>query len=399
MICNIFSSNKNSVLILFIFMMCASSLAQNGAPSTYTSFGIGRIERTGNARIQAMGGVGIALVSEYSVNTLNPASLAGVNAEQMLINLGVKGNYATFSHNSESGTGISAGLNNITLAFKSSKKIRTAVNINQFSSVGYNILSNDYIQGTNTLIDKSYRGSGGINQISLINSIGLSENLSLGTKLSYLFGKLRKTEFYSSSEIGGDLSVEYADFLQQIYLEAGFQYKIPIRESTLMLGGIFSKRTKFGSNREVTTSSSSGAGIIDEIESNTYEIPSYFGTGLSWSNHKGILIAFDYRYDNWKEIQYTNPLTELKNSHFINGGLEFKRRKSRRANPFTWRIGGFYEDSYIKVMGNAIQDKGITMGVGVPLRTKNSYLNLSFKYGNRGNQNKSLITEIIMSLV
>lgn len=385
---------KQIIVLSAIFQLIVSTIyAQNGAASAYTSFGVGRIENSATIKNQGMGGTGIALPSQYSVNSLNPASLSGIESEQMLIDIGLKLNYTSYEHNTESGGGFSGGLNNLILAFKSGKKLFTSISLTQYSSVGYNILSSAYIEGTDIPVSKSYEGTGGLNEFALANSYAANKNFSLGLKLSYLFGQLKKNEFYSATDIGGDLNVDYSDYLQQFDVETGFQYKIPLANSNLFIGGIYSPQIKFKTTREVTTSSSSGAGIFEEVDSDDYEIASNIAGGLAWTNVHGIKVALDYHFQNWDEIEYGNALAEYKDSHRFSGGMEFRRRKSRRVNPYLWQLGGYYEDSYIKVKGKTILDRGITCGVGIPMNTKNSYLNISLNYGKRGTASNTLINE------
>ena len=385
----------NTALLLFVIfqMFTLNADAQNGAPSAYTSFGVGRIENEATVKYQGMGGVGIALPTKYSINALNPAALGSIESEQMLIDIGLRSGYTEYEHDTESGSGLSGGLNNITLAFKSFKNIISSVNLTQYSSVGYNISSSDYIQGTTSEIYKGYEGSGGLNKLGFSNAYVPFKNFSLGLEVSYIFGKLNKEENYYSDEIGGSLAVEYADFLQQICLKTGFQYKIPFKKYDLFIGGTFSPETKFATSREVTTSSSSGAGIVEEVDADAYKIPATYGGGLGWVNKNGIKVALDYKFQNWANIDYSNTLASYKDSHRFSGGVEYKNKKSRRANPYLWQLGGYYEDSYIEVKGRSLMDKGITCGVGIPMRSRNSYLNVSFNYGQRGTSNNSLITE------
>lgn len=384
---------KQLILLSGVLFTSHIGMAQTGSPSPYTSFGVGRIENTGTVKYQGMGGTGIALPSQFSVNTLNPASLSTIQREQMIIDLGIRANYTQFEDGSESGNSLAGGLNNISLAFRTGKNIATAISISQFSSVGYSILTNAYIDGTSNKIAKEFEGKGGIDELALSNSFALGDHLSLGVKLSYLFGKLSQTEYYIGEEIGGDLSVDYSDFLQQGYFQLGFQYQIPLKENSFFFGGTYSKHTAFKTSREVETSSTSGAGIYEDLDTDPYEIPTNLGGGIAWMNNRGISIALDYRFQNWDEISYNNPVSEFKDSHRFSGGLEYSRSKSRKANPYIWRLGAYYEDSYIKVKGRGIIDQGLSCGVGIPTRADKSRINVSFNYGRRGTANNTLITE------
>lgn len=98
----------------------------------------------------------------------------------MLIDLGIRSSFTTYEHNTESGNGLSGGLNNISLAFRSGKRLVTSFNIVQYSSIGYNVASSDYIEGTSTQIAKNYEGNGGLNKVAMSNALVLGKNLSLG---------------------------------------------------------------------------------------------------------------------------------------------------------------------------------------------------------------------------
>jgi len=54
--------------------------AQTATMSPYTQFGLGLIERQGNAMSRGMGGTGYALRDPYSINHLNPASYSAVDS-------------------------------------------------------------------------------------------------------------------------------------------------------------------------------------------------------------------------------------------------------------------------------------------------------------------------------
>ncbi|WP_068472845.1 hypothetical protein [Saccharicrinis aurantiacus] len=377
----------------FSILWVQITIAQTNSLSPYSSFGVGRIENSGFGNNQGMGGAGIALPTTNRINALNAASLSGVDSLEMLFDIGLGINSTTYSSSSGDASAVSGGLNNIALAFKLSPIINTSIGISQFSSIGYNVTSSTYIDGGNSEINKSYEGSGGIDEVFISNSISIFKNFSLGLKFSYLFGQIKKTEYYNDSEIGGELELNYADNLKQIYFEPGFQYHINTTKNTFSIGGIYSPEVNFNSSRSVTTSSTSGAGIIEDIDGDNYELPSMMAGGVAWVNKSGIKLAIDYRLQKWSNIEYTSVKVSYKDSHKFAAGLEYTNTKSKRAAPYIWQLGGYYEDTYLKVKGKSIVDRGINLGVAVPLRNKDSYLNLNFNYGKRGTNDNTLITE------
>lgn len=393
---HIMNKRTNKVLIgIVFFSICwmQITIAQTNSLSPYSSFGVGRIENSGFGNNQGMGGAGIALPTTNRINALNAASLSGVDSLEMLFDIGIGVNSTTYSSSSGEGSAVSGGLNNIALAFKLAPIINTSIGISQFSSIGYNVVSSSYIDGGNSEIYKSYEGSGGIDEVFISNSISIFKNFSLGLKFSYLFGQIKKTEYYNDSEIGGELQLDYVDNLKQIYFEPGFQYHITGAKNTFSIGGIYSPEVNFNSSRSVTTSSTSGAGISEDIDGEDYELPSMMAGGVAWVNKSGIKIAFDYRLQNWSDVEYSSAKVSYKDSHKFAGGIEYKNMKSRRPAPYIWQLGSYYEDTYLKVKGKSIIDRGVNIGVAIPLRNKDSYLNLNFNYGKRGTNDNSLVTE------
>ncbi len=379
------------IAICLFFSIFAN--AQTGAPSAYTTFGIGTINKCGLVKNQGMGGTGLALRTDNFINTLNPASLTGIDSLNMLIDLGLRINKTFYKTNEGDGTSISGGLNNISLAFRSSSKLFTNFGLNQFSSVGYNVSGTTDIEGANSTVAVSYTGTGGINEVYLSNAYLLNKNVSIGLKIMYLFGGIDKTEVFSSSSIG-TLNINYSDYIQQFAIEPGLQYQFNIKDNVFRFGGTYRPAIDMANSRTVETYASSGAGISEELDDgNDYKIPMDVAGGMSWSNKRGLTIAGDYRFQQWSTVSYKSIGASLKDSHRFSAGAEFRNKETKRANPFLYQLGGYVEDSYIKVEGNVIIDAGISAGVGIPMRNSKSYFNINLNYGRRGTRSGDIITE------
>ncbi len=382
--------------ILYIIISLSVSISgycQVTNPSVYTAFGIGKLNNSGLIKNQGMGGTGLAQSSDNFINILNPASLTGIDSLNMLIDIGLGIGKANYKTNEGNGNSTYGGLSNISLAFRSSNHTFTGFGLSQYSSIGYNIITSENINGSLDNVSKEYRGDGGIDQVYLSNAILINKNLSLGLKISYLFGQIKKTETFASQVIGGKLAIEYADYIKQFSFEPGFQYQFKVKGNKIRLGATYCPEIQFTTNREVTTSSSSGAGIFEEQRADDYKVPTNVAGGLSISNKMGMTLAFDYRYMNWADITYSSKAASLKDSHRFSGGAEYRNAESRNANPFLWQFGGYVEDSYIRVEGRSIIDAGVNFGVGIPMKNSKSYVNIGINMGRRGATDNSVITE------
>ncbi len=383
--------------VQYIFIICLLlpfyANAQTGAPSAYTTFGVGTINKGGLVKNQGMGGTGLALKTDNFINTLNPASLTGIDSLNMLIDLGLRINKTYYSTNEGDGNAISGGLHNISLAFRSASRLFTSFGLNQFSSVGYNVSTTTDIQGSLSSVSVDYTGTGGVNEVYLSNAYSISKNLAIGLKIAYLFGSIDKTEVFSSSTIG-TLNVNYSDYIQQFAFEPGLQYQFNIKDNVFRFGGTFRPAIDMANSRTVETYASSGAGISEELDDgNDYKIPMDVAGGMSWSNKSGLTLAWDYRFQQWSEVYYSSKAADLKDSHRFSFGGEFRNKETKKANPFLYQAGGYVEDTYIKVEGNSIIDYGVSAGVGIPMRNSKSYFNVNLNYGRRGTRGGDIITE------
>ncbi len=383
--------------IRYIFIFCLIlpfyANAQTGAPSAYTTFGVGTLNKGGLVKNQGMGGTGLALKTDNFINALNPASLTGIDSLNMLIDLGLRASKTFYKTNEGDGNAVSGGLNNISLAFRSASKLYTSFGLNQFSSVGYNVSSTTDIQGSMSTANVDYTGTGGINEVYLSNAYALNKNISVGLKIAYLFGNIDKTETFTSSSIGS-LNVNYSDYVQQFVFEPGLQYQFNLKDNVIRLGGTFRPEVDMANSRTVEAYASSGAGISDELDDgNDYKIPMDVAGGISWANKKGLTLACDYRFQQWSQVKYSSKAAELKDSHRFSGGAEFRNRETKKANPFLYQAGAYVEDTYIRVEGNSIIDYGVSAGVGIPMRNSKSYFNINLNYGRRGTRGGDVITE------
>ena len=59
----------------------------------------------------------------------------------------------------------------------------------------------------------------------------------------------------------------------------------------------------------------------------------------------------------------------------------------------TYRGGGFYENSYIKVLGNTIKEYGASIGLGLPAPAGKTLINFGVEWRHRQASPNSLIKE------
>ena len=71
-----------------------------------------------------------------------------------------------------------------------------------------------------------------------------------------------------------------------------------------------------------------------------------------------------------------------------------KNKKGFRS--FDYRIGGFYNKSYLVIKNQPIDQKAITLGMGLPTNKKLSTVFIGLELGQYGTKNSGLIQENYM---
>jgi hypothetical protein len=250
------------LLISFSGIVSAQNPSVLSTVSPYSRYGLGDFQFSGGLINTAMGGGGIALqndslIPQY-INILNPASVAShalVNYE-----IGITSN--TVQLQNASGTGVfnRTMLSHFALAFPVNKYWGAAVGLVPYSTVGYDLSTQDSINNIGSVTYK-YEGSGGISQVFMIHAFRpfgwmprrflLSSdyealrsandtsaikskmnfrthmsNISIGVNVSYLFGSLiniRRDVFPDSLQTWNTKITKYTTF-RDVYATAGLQY-------------------------------------------------------------------------------------------------------------------------------------------------------------------------------
>ncbi len=110
---------------------------------------------------------------------------------------------------------------------------------------------------------------------------------------------------------------------------------------------------------------------------------------------KKYLFALDYAFSNWSSL--TNSLDNSVYSDNQKLSFGFEYHPNSNSNKFwevvQYRIGAYYTKSYITINDTQLEDKGVSFGLGLPLRGSSTSINLSLRYGSLGSTDFGLIQE------
>lgn len=385
--------NKKHIFLLttLLIMPLIGMMSQNNTNSPYTRFGYGQLEENCFSRGQAMGGASIGMRNTRSINPTNPASYSSIDSTSFIFEMGVSGLLTNLSSGKSNKTTFNGNLDYIALQSPVTKWMGLSLGIIPYSYVGYNYNFTDSFQLPgkevyNTYI-QSYNGSGGISQVYLGISFDIAKHFSLGANAYYMFGNINhyKSVLYTQSDLNTTLSLQkHALHVRSFNGRFGLQYHETIgKKHAFVIGAIYEFKSPMQGTFESTMI---GVDTITTNSSNIFELPNVYGGGISYTYDNRFTIAADYTFHEFGKAKYYNTKDSLCNRSKISLGAEYIHDPYGRkySDRILWRIGANYSNSYVKIGEKQMHDFNITCGIGLPLKTSKTLININLEYGNVG---------------
>jgi len=404
---------KKNVLVIFTaFLLFYNNydllIAGNGG-SGYSRYGIGDLYYSTSSRAVSMGGTEIGLLSPLSINYLNPAAWSEIIRTRYAINTMYEGFRTTDGNKSAYFSGMF--FNGLTIAIPISPKngITIAFGIHPYSRVNYNVITPSTFDTLN--YNTQYIGDGGISlgQIGISGKIG--DDFHLGVRLNYYNGTLNystKQMFegsnYTTSEVTRTITAN------GVGMTAGFSYSglrklINLEEAkSLNVGIIFSTSSNLNTKEEkyYTYKLPSYTTRDTSISPNQdIQIPFTLGWGISYSSDR-MLINSDFLYQNWKNFSFGDvKIAEYRNNYRLGIGYELMPKKDQSASYWqrtAYRLGIFYNSSYLRVNNEPINEIGFTGGIATPI-FGDVRLNTGLEYIIRGTSKNQMQKDNIIRII
>lgn len=392
-------------MIVAAFLSCKFVLAQP-TYSPYTSIGIGDLNGMGLANNAAMGDVGIASPTLWHINIMNPALLT--HNPLTVFEIGVEGENRTVSNELNSvkvGTG---GLKYLAFAFPViPSKWTSSIGLMPYSSVNYSLTVTNDIDGTINDSIITFEGEGGLNQVFFSNGVKLSNDFSLGMRLSYVFGLIEETT--TTQLVGGGLNQQFpTGYLGKTNYSSftyglGASYAKKLNERHMLhfgatydfgkgINGTLFERNQYPS---ATGNVVPGDTLVVDFE-DQFDIPSELGVGFSWEKVNKLRLGLDVKRSFWKDdAGFGTDEIVYKSTWALGLGFEITP-KYNDVNSYLkrmkYRLGLSFKQMPYSIQGEAVNDFGINFGSSLPIKGV-SALSLSFKYGQRGTVSGLLIKE------
>ena len=392
---------KNKILLLISYLLFSISAMGQITSSPYSMFGAGTIEAPGFGTNQAMGGAGIALPSGTFLNNLNPASYSGLDSLTFLYEFGAFLKYTDYTSSGYNQDRIDGNFNYLAIGFRFTPWLATSFGIVPYSSVGYTIDTEGNIGGTTTTYNRNFTGSGGINKFYIANAFRITKNLSVGVNTSFLFGSIKQVETGSDNLSLSDYTLTTNKYIRNLYIDFGLQYAIQRGKNRYSLGLTYGPEVNLVSTYDLTLVYNSTTFPLTYSEDQKYLMPGQYGVGVAFMKGNRFTAALDYTLSQWSTASFANPQIRTQDNSRYSLGLDYTPRTSiidRGFKKMHYRMGGFYTTSYMIIDQQPINSKGMTFGIGVPLKNNRSMVNISLEAGETGTTSGNLIRERYMKL-
>lgn len=400
------------ITVLFFASVFAANAQTTDALGTYTPyslFGIGDIEKQGTAFNRGMGGIGAGVRDNRFINYTNPASITERDTLSFMLDFGLnQKNFYNTDGDSESAYN-TANIQNFIFTAPIYKKSALIVGITPYSSVGYKfraVEDDPYLVSKYGNIEYQKYGTGSINQLFVGAAMNLSKNFSVGAEFIYYFGALNRYSnvLFPSDATIRDINTGWDYDINAISGRVGAQYFANVAKNTVLTIGAtyrFESNMDGDFTRYACTTSSSQIDTVSFTTTPGYEvqIPTEFSAGFSIKKRDKWMLGFDYIRQDWTSSFFgETPGVDFKPSvaSSFRAGFEYIPNRYDIRYYFkrvTYRLGAYYDKTYVNLNGNQVNAAGITFGMSMPVFRWYNAVTWSVDLGQRGSLDNNMVRE------
>ena len=390
-------------ILVFLFANCSNAQDDFTAGSPYSIFGLGDLEYFTNMRNDAMGIQGIGLYGNH-VNNLNPAA----NTKLSYSNFSISAKYGFLKSTdgtltNEVSNGNVNGIN-IGIPFNQNNGWSLILGFNPISQVEYIVTNEGSVEGRD--YTETFSGDGGLTRVNIGMSYIIFKSISVGLEYDYSFGSLTRltTKNFSNDTMTNSNSKRVHN-MQGSFIKGGVIFDVGsiFNNKTLedlSIGVFYQTRYKLSSDVDKIYGSSIGFDTVSNSEEDI-TMPEAFGFGISNKFGDRYIVSGDVYFQQWSQYKENN-VTPAGMQNSIRYGLGFEMTPSSRKDrkffdDLYYRLGVFYDKSYYKVNNEDINRYGVSVGLGIPLGTFNSF-DLGICYFIRGKTGNGLIKDEYLKL-
>lgn len=379
----------------FIIPVMFSTANGQNTNSIYSSYGIGDVNiRDWNA-YTSMGGLGIALKSERTLNDMNPASYGGLQNHRYIMEVAAAGTSVHYLSKDANISGGDFSIKRAAFGMNLFKNLGTVIGLRQYSKVGYQSVAERSVAGTSTSLKENINGTGGLNLFYLGNGYNINKHLSVGVTTGFLFGSINKTEVVDLGTADG-INIENNAFYNKIYLNTGLQYQFKTGKYGWIIGATFQPALQL--NKEATSE-------IKDLNDNVLEAATTINSKFSYPLQAGAGITLvkgpsklgvDYTRQNWASTSYKGNSFTTTNLQNFAVGYSYTFTKDTyygKAERVSIMAGFQRELSYMIINNQQLSSMSGSFGLNIPSKSGKFNYSVGVRAGERGKVIYPLVKE------
>ncbi|MBR5498853.1 MAG: hypothetical protein IKV75_01675 [Bacteroidales bacterium] len=407
-------------LLLAVFLIIGVSVSAQegayGAYSPYSVFGLGELEKEGNAYNKSMGGTGIATRNRRFINYTNPAAVTARDTLSFMADFGIEQKNTIYRQGDLRSANNTFNIHNFVMTFPIYRSSAFMVGLTPFSDVGYDFSSVEERQdiiGHTGNIEYNSRGTGSVYQLFFGAGVTFWKKLSLGAEYLYYFGnidRITKMNYLDNSfrsvNTGSELAVRASTG------KFGLQYEQKLGGDVSMIIGatyrMSAKMNGYSTNYRYAAQSSVVDTLKHSVDTLAYGnlmVADEIGVGLSLKGGDKWHIEFDYLRSGWENsgMDKAPGFSAIGESTFrtttsqsFRVGFEFvPNRNDIRyyMKRCAYRAGAYYDQAYYKLDGNNINSMGITLGMTLPVFRWYNGLTVGVDIGQKASTRQGMVRE------
>ncbi|MCG9794108.1 hypothetical protein [Flavobacterium algicola] len=368
------------------------SYAQEGSSSPYSFYGIGDVRFKGTTEARAMGGVAVEQDSIH-INLENPASFANLKLTTYTIG-------GTFNSTTMKTDAVSEKAQRTTLDYLAIGlplgKFGVGFGLIPYSSVGYKIQT---ITGTDSENTSTFTSSGGINKVFAGVGYKITPKFSVGFDVNYNFGIISIVNSELNGNIQSGTRETNTSNLSGLNFNLGSMYQAKLTKKLNFYSGVnYTLENDLKSKNTRLIETSTDPQTIDQPNktisfSSKLSLSAGVGETRKWMIGGKVVMQgasdLSNTYNVSPDVAYGRSGSVSLGGYYIPDYNSFTNYLKR----VVYRGGLKYERTGLIIRDEAIDNIGVTMGLGLPISGTFSNVNIGFEIGKKGTTSSGLIQE------
>ena len=377
---------KTAITTLFFLLIVSyTAVSQKQLNSPYSRFNIGSLEAQGSFKGRAMGGIGIALRDNNSIHYMNPASYSSLDNNSFSFDFGIDFGISSLKQGKKKYSSNDMTFNRLIIGFPITKKWGVATGVVPVSRGYYNISGSVSETDANYnpaigAYNANYKGGGGFSNFFLGTGVNIFKDLSVGVNMTIMFGSLDRNHSIEFNDFDNNYHTYISENMKinGINFDYGLQYTTKVKDDYFLNAGVtfvsgksYKSRYEYFAKRGTVFSYYPDTLDYVSEKAAPVKLPQMYKAGVAFGKQNKFTAGFDIVAAQWSNSNIPGPEKYAANTMKYALGIEYIPEKNSNGSilkRIEYRLGTHFGDNYLILNNFQLKEKGVSFGVGIPLR-------------------------------